>query len=110
MEFGEYIEKIKQQEDIIQREEYKLVNLIQQFKREHSFLQGDKVKLTREEFDVISGKKENKEYYFFIRDAYFNKERYFWDYKFAYITETGKQSDKKCAFYYHPFTDKIEKI
>lgn len=107
---AEHVEAIKKQKDIIQKEQYKLVNLIQEYKRAYSFMPGDKIKLQREELNLESGEKELKEWYLYVKDAYFNQDRYLWEYKFAYITSTGKQSDQKCGIYYHPNTDNIEKI
>lgn len=74
------------------------------------FSQMKELRLQNLEWDEINMRDVEKDYYLIIDNTYFDKDRYCFNYRFSYITETGKRSNKKCAVFFHPMMDKIERI
>jgi len=104
-----YLEKIAQLQKDIKHLELVLTNTVQAFKREYAFMEGDRVKLEREEYDLAAGKDIKQEYYLIIKTAYFNPKILQWEYTFSNISPNGKQSNGRCAVFHYK-TDKITKI
>lgn len=105
MDKEEYINRIEDIQKEIKVKELTLSNLVQQFKREHSFMERDKVKLTRLNPDT----NKEEEYYLFIKTVYFHPKLLEFQYRFSYITSLGKMSNAECGIH-HRLTDKIEKV
>ena len=106
----EYLNEIKKAKEQVKIKELQYFNLTQKYKKDFAFLEGTKVKLSRNNFNTSAGKDEIEEYFLFVRTCYFNPDLLDFQYTFSHITSTGKASGVKCGVYYRPSTDKIEKI
>ena len=100
MEEKEYIDEIIKLQQEIKAKELSLSNLIQNFKRDKGFMEGDRVKVTR-----IAG----DEHYLIIKSSWFNPKTLRFHYKFSHITSKGKEDGGFCGVHHHE-SDKIEKI
>lgn len=104
-----YISLIEDCQDEIDNWTDKKVKTILRFRDEHGFDKGDKVKLTRTQFDLASGKDLEEQYYLFVKSCSYKEKMQKFVYTFQHVSPTGKPSEAKCNVHHQPFTDKLEK-